>query len=75
MEWVKEHRELQYLRAAAACHPRKRCSSQSRRRRLEYEAFRWRKLEDCRSDPTVQRGGPVQSVNGRTTGTPRESAL
>jgi hypothetical protein len=42
-EWVKEHRELQYLRAAAGCHPRRPLSWAALRRRRCYASLRWQK--------------------------------
>jgi hypothetical protein len=44
-EWVSEHRELQYLRAAArAGHRRTRLKRDERTRRRRYADLRWRKL-------------------------------
>ena len=45
---LHEHRELQYLRAAARCHPRRRVRSSAMRRRRKYEALRWHKLLSVR---------------------------
>jgi hypothetical protein len=42
-EWVKEHRELQYLRSAAGCHPRRRLSRAALRRRRRYASLGWQK--------------------------------
>ena len=43
LEWLREHRELQYLRAAMwECQGGSRAD---RRRRLRYADVRWRKLQ------------------------------
>jgi hypothetical protein len=43
LEWVREHRELQYLRAAMwECKPG---SKRARRSRSRYADIRWRKLQ------------------------------
>lgn len=44
-EWLREHRELQYLRAASACHPRRHLSRAALSRRRRYEALRWNKYQ------------------------------
>jgi hypothetical protein len=42
-EWLREHRELQYLRSVAGCHPRRRLSSSELRGRRRYASLRWQK--------------------------------
>jgi hypothetical protein len=49
-EWVQEHRELQYLRAAARERPRRKLSRRELRGRRNYAAQRFRKLEEIRRD-------------------------
>jgi hypothetical protein len=40
-EWLVEHRELEYLRTAASCHPRHPVSQGTLRRRRRRAAARW----------------------------------
>jgi hypothetical protein len=49
-EWLREHRHLQYLRAAAASHPRRTVTTSEFRRRRRYEVHRWRKLQALSED-------------------------
>ena len=47
-EWLVEHRELQYLRAAEACAPRRSGRASNLASRRSYARDRWRKLQDAR---------------------------
>jgi hypothetical protein len=44
-EWLREHRELQYLRAASASRPRRRLSRAALTGRRHYERLRWQKYQ------------------------------
>lgn len=46
-EWLLAHRELQYLRAAAACRSKRRRSSAGAHRRRGYAAVRWHKYREA----------------------------
>jgi len=51
--WVTEHRELQYLRAAARADcGRTRLSRRERARRRRYADLRWSKLIELRGEAT-----------------------
>lgn len=45
-EWLKEHRELQYLRAASASRPRRGLSNVALRGRRRYASLRWHKYQE-----------------------------
>jgi hypothetical protein len=47
-EWLREHRELQYLRSAAGYHPRRRLSSSELRGRRRYASLRWQKYRSTK---------------------------
>lgn len=53
-EWLVVHRELEYLRAAANCHPRHTINQQALRRRRQHAANRWikyRQISHLRREP------------------------
>jgi hypothetical protein len=53
-ELLREHRELQYLRAAARAQPSRRLRAGELAERQRYAELRWRKLLDVRpSKPEV----------------------
>lgn len=53
-EWLLAHRELQYLRAAARCHPRRRASRSDLAQRRAYAQLRWQKLQQTRKEMNDQ---------------------
>ena len=55
-EWLIEHRELQYLRAAAACRPRRRHKYAATQRQRKYAAMRWKKWREV---------SHLRQINGR----------
>lgn len=64
LELLREHRELQYLRAAARERPRRKITQPESRNRRRYADYRWRKFRRVQRErgparrPKPQRSKP-----------------